>query len=63
MLKYIPGIVVLLAFFAIMVYAVLASLAPENWYADKHDSKCEKLAGKTVCDCYNRFMDKAKAGK
>jgi hypothetical protein len=50
---------IILAFFAIMFYAVIDGTSSRNWYADKHDAKCEKLAGKTACKCYNRFMAKA----
>jgi hypothetical protein len=60
-MKYIPGILTLLALFAMFVYAMIANLAPENWYADKHDSKCEKLGFKSNdCGCYERFMSKGK---
>ena len=60
-MKYIPGILVLLAFCALVLYAMIASLAPANWYADKHDSKCEKVGFKANdCKCYNRFLSKSK---
>jgi hypothetical protein len=56
---YIVAFLVVLAFFAIMFYAVIDGTSERNWYADKHDMKCEKLGSKAVnCNCYNRFMAK-----
>lgn len=61
MLKYIPGIIIMLALAAMLFYAVIDGLSAENWYADKHDAKCEKLGYKAAdCKCYNRFIHKAK---
>lgn len=63
MKDYMYGILAMLILAALMFFAVLYCTSDEAWYAGKHDSKCEKLAGKADCGCYNRFMKKAKERK
>lgn len=42
---------------SIIIFLVfLWSTAPEQWYADSHDSKCESLLENSACHCYERFL-------
>jgi hypothetical protein len=45
--------------------AFLWATAPEQWYAGKHDSRCEKTLYNESCDCYDRLVaaDKARCNK
>ena len=56
MKDYIWAALFILVFVGIIFFAVIDGLSPRNWYADKHDDKCDKLTGKSTCDCYKRFV-------
>ena len=59
------GIVASLIFSLLLFLAFLWATAPEQWYAGKHDSKCEKTLYDVPCECYERLVaaDKARCNK
>ena len=59
------GIIASIVFSILLVWAFIWATEPEQWYADMHDSQCEKTLYDEPCECYERLVaaDKAKYGK
>ena len=59
------GIITSIIFSLILFLAFLWATAPEQWYADMHDSQCEKTLYDEPCECYERLVaaDKARHNK
>lgn len=58
------GITASIVFSLILFFAFLWATAPEQWYADMHDSQCEATMANEGegCGCYERLVagDKAR---
>lgn len=53
-------LLVFMVVFMVTMFAFIWTItSPEMWCSGMHDSKCEKIYGKT-CHCYERIVDAEK---